>query len=218
VASVKNFQSVATIDPSRPAAPVDQDAVLLQFDITATNEHLNLDSSDAGLETENDGCLHYLYNHITSGSQLTGALFLMISLYNLYDIENRVFTCRNKYYIDRVNETGPVESLLKLLGFENISVRAEADSALRALSSRLDSAKRSLVDADGFPVFISTIQVPSKEFSYGVVAKKFKCKTEQRDIFLHMIEIHPVFDFWVSLCFFGGLGEPVCVLINHRKG
>jgi hypothetical protein len=119
----------------------------------------------------------------------------MISLYNLYDIENRVFTCRNKYYIDRVNETGPVESLLKLLGFENISVRAEADSALRALSSRLDSAKRSLVDADGFPVFISTIQVPSKEFSYGVVAQKFKCKTEQRDIFLHMIEIHQVLIF-----------------------
>jgi len=36
VASVKNFQSVAAIDPSRPGAPVDQDAVLLQFDITAT--------------------------------------------------------------------------------------------------------------------------------------------------------------------------------------
>jgi hypothetical protein len=51
----------------------------------------------------------------TGGSQPTSALFLMISLYNLYDIENRVFTCRNKYYIDRVNETGPVESLLKLL-------------------------------------------------------------------------------------------------------
>ena len=37
MASVKNF-SVAAIDPSRPRAPVDQDAVLLQFDITATNE------------------------------------------------------------------------------------------------------------------------------------------------------------------------------------
>ena len=80
-----------------------------------------------------------------------------------------------------MNETGPVESLLKLLGSESdISVRAESDGALRALSSRLDSAKRSLVDADGFPVFISTTQVPSKEFSYGVVAKKFKCRTEQR--------------------------------------
>jgi hypothetical protein len=46
-----------------------------------------------------------------------------------------------------VNETGPVESLFKLLGSENdISVRAEADGALRALSSRLDSAKRSLVE------------------------------------------------------------------------
>jgi hypothetical protein len=127
--------------------------------------------------------MHYLYNHTTGGSQLTGALLLMVLLYNLYDIENRVFTCRNKYYINRVNEIGPVESLLKLLGSENdISVRAEADGALRALSSRLDSAKRSLVDADGFPVFISKILVPSKEFFCGVVAKKFKCRTEQRDI------------------------------------
>jgi hypothetical protein len=112
--------------------------------------------------------MHYLYNHITGGRQLTGALLLMILLYNLYDIENRVFTCRNQYYINRVNEIGPVESLLKLLGSENdISVRAEADGALQALSSRLDSAKRSLVDADGFPVFISAILVPSKEFSCG---------------------------------------------------
>ena len=83
-----------------------------------------------------------------------------------------------------MNETGLVESLFKLWGSENdIYVRAEADGALRAPFSRLDSAKRSLVDVDGFPVFISTILVPSKEFSYGVVAKKFKCKTEQRDIF-----------------------------------
>ena len=104
--------------------------------------------------------------------------------------------CRNKYYINRVNETGLVESLFKLWGSENdIQVRAEADGALRAPFSRLDSAKRSLVDADGFPIFINTVLVPSKEFSYGVVAKKFKCKTEQRGIFLHVIEIHPVFDF-----------------------
>ena len=38
MASVKNFQSVAAIDPSWPRALVDQDVVLLQFDITATNE------------------------------------------------------------------------------------------------------------------------------------------------------------------------------------
>ena len=102
----------------------DKASVILSADITATNEHLNLDSSDAGLETENGGCMHYLYNHTTGGSQLTGALLLMILLYNLYDIENIVFTCRNQYYINRVNEIGLVESLLKLLGSENdVSVR-----------------------------------------------------------------------------------------------
>ena len=58
--------------------------------------------------------LDYLYNHTTGGSQLTGALLLMVLLYNLYDIENRVFTCRNQYYINRVNETDPVETLFKL--------------------------------------------------------------------------------------------------------
>ena len=64
-----------------------------------------------------------------------------------------------------MNETDPVETLFKIFGFENdISVPAEADGALRALSSRSDTAKRSLVNADGFPVFISTILVPSKEF------------------------------------------------------
>jgi len=82
-----------------------------------------------------------------------------------------------------VNETGPVESLFKLWGSENdIYVRAEADGVLRALSSRLDSAKRSLVEADGFPVFITTIQVPSKEFSYGVVARNLSAK-QSRGIF-----------------------------------
>ena len=78
----------------------------------------------------------------TGGSQPTSALFLMISLYNLYDIENRFFTCRNKYSINKVNETGPVESLLKLLGSENdISVRAEADGALRALFFQIRQRK-----------------------------------------------------------------------------
>jgi len=32
------------------------------------------------------------------------------------------------------------------------------------------------------PLSYSSILVPSKEFSCGVVAKKFKCRTEQRDI------------------------------------
>jgi hypothetical protein len=110
-----------------------------------------------------------------------------------------------------VNETDPVETLFKLFGFENdISVPAEADGALRALSSRLDSAKRSLVDADGFPVFISTVQVPSKEFSCGVVAQKFKCRTKQRNFLLHMIEIYSSFDFWESLCFWWFRRARVC--------
>jgi hypothetical protein len=102
-----------------------------------------------------------------------------------------------------VNETGLVESLFKLWGSENdIYVRAEADGALRAPFSRLDSAKRSLVDADGFPVFINTILVPSKEFSYGVVAKKFKCKTEQRDIFFAYDRDSSSFRFLGKFMFF----------------
>jgi hypothetical protein len=132
--------------------------------------------------------MHYLYNHTTGSSQLTGALLLMILLYNLYDIENRVFTCRNQYYINRVNEIGPVESLLKLLGSENdVSVRAEADGALQALSSKLDSAKKSLVDAGGIPVFISAILVPSKEFSSGAPVQALQenaSKEAVRTIFL----------------------------------
>lgn len=68
----------------------------------------------------------------------------------------------------RVNEIGTIKSLLKLLGPENdLPVRVEAAGALQALSSRLDSAKRSLVDAGGIPVFIRAISAPSKEFSYG---------------------------------------------------
>ena len=42
------------------------------------------------------GCMHYLYNHTTGGSKLTGALLSMTLLYNLYDAENRVFTCKQQ--------------------------------------------------------------------------------------------------------------------------
>ena len=52
-----------------------------------------------------------------------------------------------------------------------------------------------MVDADGFPVFISTILVPSKEFSYGVVAKKFKCRIEQRDILFAYNQDSSIFRF-----------------------
>jgi len=131
------------------------EAVLSRDELQVASEEANHFEEETARREENGGCLHYLYNHTTGGSQLT-------------------------------------------------------DGALRPLLSRLDSAKRSLVDADGFPVFISTIQVPSKVFSCGVVAKKFKCKTEQRDIFLHIIEIHPVFDFWVSLCFWWFRRARVC--------
>jgi hypothetical protein len=49
------------------------------------------------IEVENglnvaSGFMHYLYNHTTGGSKLTGALLSMTLLYNLYDAENRVFT------------------------------------------------------------------------------------------------------------------------------
>jgi hypothetical protein len=42
------------------------------------------------------GSIHYLYNHTTGCSELTGALLSMTLLYNLYDVENRVFTCEQQ--------------------------------------------------------------------------------------------------------------------------
>ena len=42
------------------------------------------------------GCMHYLYNHTTGSSKLTGALFSITLLYNLYDAENRVFTSKQE--------------------------------------------------------------------------------------------------------------------------
>ncbi|KAH9307091.1 hypothetical protein KI387_011495 [Taxus chinensis] len=67
-----------------------------------------------------------------------------------------------------VDEAGAVKSLLKLLGSENeTSVRAEAVGALQALSSKLERARKSLVDAGGIPLLISTIAAPSKESLHG---------------------------------------------------
>ena len=40
--------------------------------------------------------------------------------------------------------------------------------------------------------------------------------TSHRDL-LHKRTAADIFNFWASLCF-GGLGEPVCVLINHQRG
>ena len=103
------------------------EAVLSRDELQVASEEANHFEEDTARREENGGCLHYLYNHTTGGSQLT-------------------------------------------------------DGALRPLLSRLDSAKRSLVEVDGFPVFITTIQVPSKEFSYGVVARNLSAK-QSRGIF-----------------------------------
>jgi hypothetical protein len=60
-------------------------------------------------------------------------------------------------------------NLLKLLGPENeVSVRAKAAGALQALSSKLISAKKAIVDQGDIPILISSVVAPSKEFMQGI--------------------------------------------------
>lgn len=68
----------------------------------------------------------------------------------------------------KVLNSGAIQHLLKLIGTENaISARAEAAGALRALSSKLKSAKKAMVDAGSVPILISAVVAPSKEFMQG---------------------------------------------------
>ncbi|KAJ7554976.1 hypothetical protein O6H91_05G018000 [Diphasiastrum complanatum] len=70
-----------------------------------------------------------------------------------------------------VLKTGAVTSLLRLLSSGNdISVRAEAVGALRALSSNLDESKMVIFNAGGISKLIGATVAPSKEFMQGAYA------------------------------------------------
>ena len=72
----------------------------------------------------------------------------------------------------KVLNAGVVQHLLKLLGPENeVSVRAEVAGALQALSSKLLSAKKAIVDQGDIPILISSVVAPSKEFMQGLPAQ-----------------------------------------------
>ncbi|CAI9115428.1 OLC1v1016328C1 [Oldenlandia corymbosa var. corymbosa] len=66
--------------------------------------------------------------------------------------------------IAKVLASGAINSLLKLLAPENdVSARANAADALKALSSRSPKAKTSIIDAQGIPLLIGAVIAPSKE-------------------------------------------------------
>eukprot|EP00250_Pteridium_aquilinum_P021587 c25167_g2_i1 orf=475-6879(+) len=72
----------------------------------------------------------------------------------------------------QVLSMGAVEPLLRLVGNGNdISVRAEAAGALRALSSTFQEARLSLSQAGAISILISAIVAPSKEFMQGRFAQ-----------------------------------------------
>ncbi|XP_057858673.2 protein CELLULOSE SYNTHASE INTERACTIVE 1 isoform X1 [Cryptomeria japonica] len=72
----------------------------------------------------------------------------------------------------KVLNSGAIQHLLKLVGTENaISARAEAAGALQALSSKLKSARKAMVDAGSVPILISAVVAPSKEFMQGQSAQ-----------------------------------------------
>ncbi|XP_010916918.1 protein CELLULOSE SYNTHASE INTERACTIVE 1 [Elaeis guineensis] len=62
--------------------------------------------------------------------------------------------------------------LLKLLGPGNeVSIRAEAANALKALSARWKEARREIATSNGIPVLINASIAPSKEFMQGKCAQ-----------------------------------------------
>ncbi|KAI5082947.1 hypothetical protein GOP47_0002690 [Adiantum capillus-veneris] len=72
----------------------------------------------------------------------------------------------------QVLKMGAVEPLLRLVGNGNdISVRAEAAGALRALSASFQEARLSLSEAGAISILISATVAPSKEFMQGRFAQ-----------------------------------------------
>lgn len=72
----------------------------------------------------------------------------------------------------QVLSAGAVQPLLRLIGTGNdISVRAEAAGALKALSLTSKEARRSMSEAGAISILISAIVAPSKEFMQGRFAQ-----------------------------------------------
>lgn len=72
----------------------------------------------------------------------------------------------------QVLQAGATKQLLKLLQPGNeVSVRAEAAGALKALSSQLKDARRDIVNANGISSLINATIAPSKEFMQGEFAQ-----------------------------------------------
>ncbi|MCO5597775.1 hypothetical protein L7F22_051857 [Adiantum nelumboides] len=72
----------------------------------------------------------------------------------------------------QVLSSGAVEPLLRLVGPGNdLSVRAEAAGALRALSLTSKEARHTLSEAGGISILIGAVVAPSKEFMQGKFAQ-----------------------------------------------
>eukprot|EP01018_Ginkgo_biloba_P037971 Gb_38411 [translate_table: standard] len=72
----------------------------------------------------------------------------------------------------QVLHAGATKQLLKLLAPGNeVSVRAEAAGALKALSAQLKDARRDIANANGIPSLINATIAPSKEFMQGEFAQ-----------------------------------------------
>ncbi|KAJ7541840.1 hypothetical protein O6H91_10G079100 [Diphasiastrum complanatum] len=125
----------------------------------------NLCNSTEGFwsATVDAGAVQILVGLLHSGSSVAqaNASSLMASLMMAVDSSS-----------SSVLKAGAVGSLLKLLSPGNdISVRAEAAGALRALSSKMGEAGKSIADAGGISKLIAATVAPSKEFMQGEFAQ-----------------------------------------------
>ncbi|KAH9295260.1 hypothetical protein KI387_038848, partial [Taxus chinensis] len=71
----------------------------------------------------------------------------------------------------KVLHSGATKQLLKLLKASEVSVRAEAAGALKALSAQLKDARDDIKSANGIPCLINATIAPSKEFMQGEYAQ-----------------------------------------------